>query len=574
MSTPVLPPSPGHEPSAASGPEAPAPVADPDPRRPPDPFPARRGRDWTQLALGTAGAVAAGVGLGIGELASGLFPRSVPSPVVAVGDAVVDLTPGAAVRTGIDSVGRADKPLLLLAIVLASLLIGAVIAAPRQRTTRAIVGGFAALGAVAVWASARENERNLAAVVVVQVLAVGGAAVVAVGLRRLALTGRSPFDRSPRADETAWAGSAPAASASPLDPPATRRAFLAYAGAGAAFAGLTAAGGQRLRARSSAASARAAVALPAAAAALPTGPDGAGTFDAIAGISPFVTPNADFYRIDTALLVPQVTPDRWQLKITGLVERELTFRLDDLLAMPLVEQQITLSCVSNDVGGDLVGNAAWRGVPLSSLLQRAGAQPEATQVVGESVDGFTAGFPVSVLDGRPALVAVGMNGEPLPLEHGFPARLVVPGLYGYVSATKWLSEIRLTRWEDEDGYWIPRGWSKEGPIKTQSRIDVPRKGASIGAGTVAVAGVAWAPTRGISAVEVQVDDGPWARADLAPATSDLTWVQWLYRWPASGGRHQLTVRALDGTGAVQSAERHEPAPSGATGYHSVRVDVT
>jgi DMSO/TMAO reductase YedYZ molybdopterin-dependent catalytic subunit len=524
--------------------------------------------------------VAAGVGLGIGELASGLFPRSVPSPVVAVGDAIIDLTPGSAVRTGIDSVGRADKPLLIAAVVVASLLLGAVIASPPGRTVRGIVAGFAGLGAVAVWASARETHRNLTAVFVVQVLAVAAAAAVAVGLRRLVLPGRtrasspaSPVAGEPAGRDGRRTGpTARTEVASPLDPPATRRAFMAYAGAGAAFAAVAALGGQKLRGRSSAASARAAVALPPPVS-LPASPGPDGTFDAVPGISGFVTPNADFYRIDTALLVPQVTPDHWQLHISGLVERPLTFTLDELLAMPLVEEQVTLSCVSNEVGGDLVGNASWRGVPLLGLLQQAGIKPEATQVIGESVDGFTAGFPTAVLDGRPALVAVGMNGEPLPLEHGFPARLVVPGLYGYVSATKWLSEIRLTSLEDEDGYWIPRGWSKDGPIKTQSRIDVPRKGTSVTAGTVPVAGVAWAPTRGISRVEVQVDDGPWQAAELAPVSSDLTWVQWLYRWPAPSGRHQLTVRATDGTGAVQSAERSDPAPNGATGYHSVRVNV-
>ena len=242
--------------------------------------------------------------------------------------------------------------------------------------------------------------------------------------------------------------------------------------------------------------------------------------------------------------------------------------------MSVVEQQVTLSCVSNEVGGDLVGNANWRGVPLADVLARAGVRSEATQVVGESADGFTAGFPLSVaLDGRPALVALGMNGEVLPVAHGFPCRLVVAGLYGYVSATKWLTELRLTRWEDEDGYWIPRGWSKEGPIKTQSRIDVPRPGMELPAGTVAVAGVAWAPTRGISAVEVRVDAGPWQPAELSAGPTDATWVQWLYRWPAPPGRHRLTVRATDGDGAVQPAERSDVAPDGATGHHSIEVTV-
>jgi DMSO/TMAO reductase YedYZ molybdopterin-dependent catalytic subunit len=362
---------------------------------------------------------------------------------------------------------------------------------------------------------------------------------------------------------------------SPTNPPASRRAFLTFAGAGAAFAVAGAAGGRKLHGRSSVESARQRLVLPASSVATSTAPDASGSLDGVAGITPFLTSAKSFYRIDTALLVPQVAPDKWRLRITGLVDRDTTFTLDDILAMPLVEQQITMSCVSNEVGGDLVGNASWRGVPLADLLARAGVKPTATQLIGESVDGFTAGFPVSAaLDGRPAMVVVGMNGQPLPIEHGFPARLVVAGLYGYVSATKWLTELRLTTWEDEQGYWIPRGWSRDGPIKTQTRIDVPHSGAKVPTGTVAVAGVAWAPTRGIAKVEVQVDDGPWQQADLATSGTPLTWTQWVYRWPATKGSHRLQVRATDGTGEVQPAQRRDPAPSGATGHHTINVQVT
>jgi DMSO/TMAO reductase YedYZ molybdopterin-dependent catalytic subunit len=292
------------------------------------------------------------------------------------------------------------------------------------------------------------------------------------------------------------------------------------------------------------------------------------------GLSPFVTPTADFFRIDTALSIPRVDPSSWSLSIDGLVDRPFSLTFDELLALDAVEVPVTLQCVSNEVGGDLVGNAVWQGVPLALLLDRAGARPEGTQVVGRSVDGFTAGFPTELAgDGRTALVAYAMNGDLLPPRHGFPARLVVAGLYGYVSATKWLSEIELTRLEDVDGYWISRGWAKDGPIKIASRIDVPRSGASVAAGRVAVAGVAWAPVRGISAVEVQVDDGPWRPAMLGTAASDETWIQWHLAWDATPGRHVLRVRAVDGDGRRQIEDDAPPAPDGATGLHVRAVEV-
>jgi DMSO/TMAO reductase YedYZ molybdopterin-dependent catalytic subunit len=294
---------------------------------------------------------------------------------------------------------------------------------------------------------------------------------------------------------------------------------------------------------------------------------------AIDGISPYVTPTDDFYRIDTAQRVPVVDVDSWRLRVTGMVDRELEVSYAQILERDLVELPITMQCVSNEVGGELIGTARWLGFPLADLLAEAGVQAGAEQVMTESVDGFTAGFPVAdVLDGRNALVVVGMNGKPLPPEHGYPVRLVVPGLYGYVSCTKWLSELRLTTWEEE-GFWIPRGWSRLGPIKTQSRIDVPRQGAEVAAGTVAVAGVAWAPIRGIATVEVRVDDGPWQQAVLGPSSSDDTWVQWWWSWEAAAGERTLTVRATDNDGEVQTAAVAPPAPDGATGRHTIRIDV-
>jgi DMSO/TMAO reductase YedYZ molybdopterin-dependent catalytic subunit len=293
------------------------------------------------------------------------------------------------------------------------------------------------------------------------------------------------------------------------------------------------------------------------------------------GISELVTPNEGFYRIDTAISVPRVDLDTWTLKIHGLVERPIDLTFDDLVDLPMVERFVTLSCVSNRVGGNLVGHARWQGVPLRDLLDRVGVDPKATQIVGRSVDGFTVGFPAeAAFDGREALVAVAMNGEPLPFDHGFPARLVVAGLYGYVSATKWLSEIELTTWDAFDAYWIPRGWSKEAPIKTQSRIDVPRQSERLDAGTVPIAGVAWAPNRGIEKVEVQVDEGPWVEAELSVELSKDSWRQWALDWEATTGAHAIKVRATDANGETQTSEVAAPAPNGATGYHTRNVVVT
>jgi DMSO/TMAO reductase YedYZ molybdopterin-dependent catalytic subunit len=278
--------------------------------------------------------------------------------------------------------------------------------------------------------------------------------------------------------------------------------------------------------------------------------------------------------VDTAIFPPAVETDGWRLRIHGLVDRELSLDYRELLSRPLIERDITLTCVSNEVGGELVGNARWIGAPLRDLLQEAGVRPGADQIVSTSVDGFTAGTPTAIaLDGRDAILAVGMNGEPLPLAHGFPVRMVVPGLYGYVSATKWLVDIELSRFGDITPYWVRQGWAPRAPIKTESRIDTPRAGASLPPGRVAVAGVAWAQHRGIEAVEIRVDDEPWSEATLAAQDTVDTWRQWLYRWQATPGPHTLQVRATDGTGVVQTGQRVPPFPDGATGYHTIAVTV-
>lgn len=310
-------------------------------------------------------------------------------------------------------------------------------------------------------------------------------------------------------------------------------------------------------------------------AAEPLGAPPAGAELAVAGLTPLFVSNRDFYRIDTALFVPRVNVSDWSLELTGRVGRPVTLSYDDILAMDMVERDVTLSCVSNRVGGELVGNARWLGVPLPRILDLARPADDAEQVVARSVDGFTAGFPIeSVYDGRDALLAVGMNGEPLPYEHGFPARLVVAGLYGYVSATKWLAELELAGWDDFDAYWIPRGWAKEGPVRTQSRIDVPAARGRIDAGRTTVAGIAWAPSIGISAVEVRLgEEAPWTEAELSVPVSESAWVQWKLDWDAPAGEHLLTVRATDAHGVAQDELVRPPAPSGATGWHTVRVVV-
>ncbi|MFC9842809.1 molybdopterin-dependent oxidoreductase [Streptomyces sp. NPDC060223] len=353
--------------------------------------------------------------------------------------------------------------------------------------------------------------------------------------------------------------------------PPGRRRFLALAGGAIAAAAVAVPGGRRLWAQRVAA-ARAAVVLPSPSS--PAAPLPAKVSAGVSGVEPFVTTNADFYRIDTALTVPQMEPKDWQLRIHGRVNRPLTLTYEQLLARPMVERYITLACVSNEVGGELIGNARWLGVPIKDLLDEVEPDEEADQVVSRSVDGYTAGTPTAALrDGRDALLAVGMNGEPLPVEHGFPVRMVVPGLYGYVSATKWLTELELSRFSDFSAYWVRRDYAALAPVKTQSRIDTPAAGKRLEQGLVMVAGVAWAQHRGVSTVEVRVDHEPWQQAQLAAVPSVDTWRQWSLPWQATPGKHRLQVRATDNSGQVQTGQAHKPLPDGATGWHTVDVTV-
>jgi DMSO/TMAO reductase YedYZ molybdopterin-dependent catalytic subunit len=294
----------------------------------------------------------------------------------------------------------------------------------------------------------------------------------------------------------------------------------------------------------------------------------------VPGLSAFQTPTRDFYRIDTALLVPQLSTKNWRLRVHGLVDREIHLDFAALLARGLVERDITLTCVSNEVGGPLIGSARWLGAPLADLIREAGPHPDADQILSRSIDGMTIGTPTAVvLDGRDALLAVGMNGAPLPVTHGFPVRMVVPGLYGYVSATKWVVDLELTRFADAQAYWVRRGWAETGPIKTMARIDTPGAFDQVKAGPVAVAGVAWAQHRGIDRVEVRVDGGPWQQARLAAVPSTDTWRQWVLPWQATRGQHILQARATDPSGLPQPQQETDPFPSGATGWPEVQVDV-
>jgi DMSO/TMAO reductase YedYZ molybdopterin-dependent catalytic subunit len=495
-----------------------------------------------------AGTVAGGLAIAASELLAGLVAGA-PSLVLAIGTLVIALQPPNAKQLMVDLFGEADKAVLNVAVLLVALAGSALLGVMARRRPQLARAGFGAVGLLALVAALRDPLVDPVLAVATTAAAVAAAILVLPWLLRLA---------APRRAETVRM----------LD--FDRRRFL---GSAVALGGVALASGAvgRVLLERRAAAAGAVPDVPAAAEPAAAPPDGAEL--AVDGLSELVTPNGQFYRIDTALLTPRLDAATWSLSVNGRVDNPFTLGYAELLAMPLVEDYVTIACVSNEVGGGLVGNALWRGVPLKSLLDRAGVQADATQVVGRSYDGWTAGFPTAWLDdpGRRALVAVAMNGEPLPPQHGFPARLIVPGLFGYVSATKWLTNIELTRLEDFDAYWVPLGWAKEAPILTQSRIDVPRN--SVSAGTVTVAGVAWAPDRGISRVELQVDDGPWQEAELSNPISDATWVQWLFRWEAALGNHTLRVRATDGNGEVQTDRRTSPAPDGARGHHSVTVSV-
>lgn len=558
------------------------------------------------FAVAVAGAVAAVFGAGIGELIAVQF-ASASGPFTVVGGAMIDAAPAWAKDTAIALFGTADKAALLIGIgvVLIAVCAAAGVLDAHRRPAGELIalalgGGAAALAHTrpdaGSWAWLPSAVAGVAAAVAMRFLV-----PIANGERqqRRSGAGRLPAERHrTAADKRAPAGDATTASARDTGTETTRstatvtadrsgssdeigaasggtdrRSFLAWAG-GATLIGVVGlvVGGIARGGSAVVAGVRSALHLPQPVKTAPPIPSGA-ELD-IPGLGPLVTPNEEFYRIDTALVVPQVDPANWSLRIHGMVDREVVIGWDELLALGLETSYTTLMCVSNQVGGYLVGNALWLGYPVRDLLARAGVRADADMVLSRSVDGFTASCPLEALtDDRNAILAVGMNGEPLPPEHGFPARLVVPGLYGYVSATKWVTELEVTRFDRARAYWTDRGWSERGPVKLQSRIDVPRVGASVPADQTAIAGVAWHQHIGVAGVEVQIDDGPWTEATLATAISEDTWVQWHHTWNATPGAHVIRCRAISADGQVQTADIAPPAPDGATGHHEITVTV-
>jgi DMSO/TMAO reductase YedYZ molybdopterin-dependent catalytic subunit len=498
-----------------------------------------------------AGVASVALGLGAAELVAAIVAPTA-SPVFVVGSALIDLAPGWAKQTAIALFGTGDKAALLTGI-------GIVLVA---------IAGFAG------WLQWRRPPFGRLLIAVGAILGVGAA---------ITRSGAAVFDAIPPAVAAVIAvvvlgmllrrlpEARPAAAASAADPSAadpSRRAFLGWAGGVTAAGALAALGGTLLQAGARAATAfRDTFVLPKPVATAPAVPAGAEL--GIPGLAPVVTPNATFYRIDTALQIPRIDPTTWSLRVTGMVENEIELSWDELLALPLEESHTTLMCVSNEVGGGLIGNALWLGYPIRKVLERAKPTARADMVLSRSIDGFTAGTPLGVLqeEDRNAILAIGMNGEPLPEEHGFPVRMVVPGLYGYVSATKWVTELEVTRFDAASAYWTDRGWGVKGPVKIESRVDVARGGA----GDMTVAGVAWYQHTGIAAVDVRVDEGAWQPAELAAEISVDTWVQWKFAFAPAAGDHQVQVRATGKDGDVQTDAIADVLPDGATGYHTVTV---
>jgi DMSO/TMAO reductase YedYZ molybdopterin-dependent catalytic subunit len=509
-----------------------------------------------------AGAVAVGAALAIGELIAGLVP-GVPSPLLAVARFIVDIQPPGAKELVVSLFGTSDKLAFQVFIVLIAAGVGAMLGrlAPRRPDlAAAILVAFTGAGFLA-------SLREPGAVAALAVAAAGVEALVGIFLlRRLVALAVVPAAGPARPGRGA---------ARTGEMPDWRRRSLLQAGGALAVGSLVAGTVGRLLLEKQRAPATPAEGIPGAQlpAGIPSGADIATTDLSAAGLSPIVVPNADFYRIDTAFIPPTVDRDSWRLSVIGLVDHPVELTYEELVALPIIDQFVTIACVSNEVGGDLVGNAKWTGVALRTVLEMAGVQANADQLVGRSVDGFTAGMPVEwVMDeSRVPMIAFGMNDAPLPREHGYPVRLIIPGLYGYVSATKWLRELELTRFDAFEGFWVPRGWAAKAPILTQSRIDLPVEGRTVAAGRTPIAGVAWAPDRGIRAVEVNVDNAGWAPAKISTPISAATWVQWLYQWDATPGSHTIEVRATDGTGDVQTDSRSDPAPDGARGHQRIQV---
>ncbi len=510
-----------------------------------------------------AGVVSAAVVLAVAEL-FGAFFTARATPLFALGSTFIDFTPPWLKDFAIATFGTNDKAALFVGMGLTIAVLACVLGVVAYRKWALGVLGVLFMGAVIV-ASVLTRAGVGPADAIPSILGTIAGLIV---LRQLMV---------PLRGLKAWP-EAPADTAADAEDPVgsigtSRRRFFAAAGIIAVAAGIAATGGRLLgAARNNIAQVREALRLPAPAKG--AAPVPAGVQSPVPGVTPWLTPSNEFYRIDTALSVPEINIDDWELRVHGMVEQEVTLTFKDLLDADLIESHVTLTCVSNPVGGNLAGNALWLGLPIRDVLARAKPKEGADMVLSRSIDGFSASTPLEVLqDDRDAMLAIGMNGEPLPVEHGYPVRMVVPGLYGFVSATKWVVDLEVTRFADSKAYWTERGWSERGPIKTMARVDVPRSFAKLPAGKVAVGGTAWAQTRGITKVEVQIDDGEWAEATLSAEASTITWRQWSYEWDATPGPHYVKARATDGTGEIQTDKRADPVPDGASGWQSVMVTV-
>ncbi len=507
-----------------------------------------------------AGVVAAGVVLAVAELAGAFFTARA-TPLVALGSTFIDFTPPWLKDFAIATFGTNDKAALFAGMGLTILLLACLLGIVAYRRWALGAVGVLLMGTVIVASVVtRASVKPLDAIPSL-IGTVAGLIVLRLLITRLWRMREWPEVASDRGAKE------------PERPATSRRTFFTATGITAVAAAAAATGGRLLSAaRSNVAQAREALKLPAPA--KPAAAVPAGVQSKAPGVTPWLTPNKDFYRIDTALSVPEINAQEWELRIHGLVEQEVRLSFQDLLDAELIESHVSLTCVSNPVGGNLAGNAKWLGMPIRDALKLARPKDGADMVLSTSVDGFSASTPLEVLqDDRDAMLAIGMNGEALPLEHGYPVRMVVPGLYGFVSATKWVVDLEVTRFADNKAYWTQRGWSERGPIKTMARVEVPKSFARVPAGTVAVGGTAWAQTRGITKVEVQIDNGPWTEATLSEEASLVTWRQWSFDWEATPGPHYIKARATDGTGEVQTDKRADPVPDGASGWQSVMVTV-
>ena len=533
-----------------------------------------KGTSRYQAAL--SGMVSAALALALGELVASVTNKTT-SLVLAVGEFIVEVTPGDVVRTSIETLGNSQKVVLLSSITVISILFGGFLGLLSRKQPDLSYSLFILFGIFGGWTLNRDPLTSTAAALSLSAVATLIGVLTFFSLNSL-------LDHPASAD---------------IEDPkyryADRRQFLNWATGISVAAGTMTGVGRLLLKDDTVQNIREKIVIPnieeknelqtsndvtsdlsSTATTIPSTETDFLTFsemNAIEGISPYITSNDDFYRIDTALRVPTIEPADWSLTVDGLVENPYELSYKEILEMELVKKDVTLTCVSNEIGGPLVGNAVWAGVPLSEIISKSEPLSNAEQVMCHSVDGFTAGFPIeNIFDGRTALLAVGMNGRPLPVIHGFPARLVVAGLYGYVSAVKWIKRIEICTWDGNNGYWIPRGWSKKAPIKISSRIDVPRE-RKIDSGVNAVAGVAWAPLSGVRTVEISFDSGPWQECNLGVSLSGETWTQWAYKWDAIPGKYKIKVRAIDNNGVIQSSSVVSPAPDGAEGFDQISVRV-